>query len=313
MQHFMISICIPVYNVNLAPLLNQLTERIKHLPVPCEIICIDDASEKKYQDINQEAAKASVYIQLPANIGRARIRNLFLQYAKYENLLFLDCDSLIVHNDFLLAYVQYIQQHNNYGVVCGGRIYGAKPRNTKYRLRWLYGTKRENKSVNARNQNPNASFMTNNFVISQYIFRQTKFDERIKNYGHEDTLFGYTLKKQNILVHHIKNPVLNGHLENNKIYLEQTKEAVINLTHILSYVNYEADFIKDVPLLRFYYKIRQSKALLRLLFSVKQPALEWILKRGYAPLLLFDFYKLGILLKEMKKLSGSSVASTITF
>ncbi len=303
----MISICIPVYNFNITSLINELVKQIKLLPSPCEIICIDDASEQLYRDNNQEAAKEGMYIQLPRNVGRACIRNLFLQYARYDNLMFLDCDSLIIDNGFLLTYLQYISQHDKYGVVCGGRIYGAKPRERKYRLRWLYGTKRESKSAAVRNQNPNASFMTNNFMISKDVFLQTQFDERIKSYGHEDTLFGYWLEKKMVMVHHINNPVLNGHLETNKEYLKQTKQAVVNLTCILSYLNYDAAFIKNVPLLRFYYKVKRLEVLLRLIFSIKKPVIEGLLKGGYIHLAMFDFYKLGILIREIKKSSHSSI------
>ncbi len=297
----MISICIPVYNFNIAPLIDELAKQAKELGVPYEIICIDDASQKMDQNKNEKVRDNIVYIQLQQNVGRAKIRNLFLQYARYPNLLFLDCDSILYNKHFLSNYLQFIGKNKTYDVVCGGRIYNEISPQKKYRLRWLYGIKKESLPVEERNKNPNASFQTNNFLISKTIFSQTLFDERITGYGHEDTLFGYALQKQNIVVHHINNPVLNGHLENNKTYLQQTEKAVINLTQILRYVNYDEAFINNVSLLRFYYKTKRLEPLTGLAFSLTKPMIERLLANGYISLSLFNFYKLGILVKNIGK------------
>ncbi len=296
----MISICIPVYNFNITSLIDELSKQTKLLGLPSEIICIDDASEKKYQIINKETSKEAVYIQLPNNVGRAKIRNLFLQYAQYENLLFLDCDSLLCTDSFLSNYINYINKNKSYNVVCGGRIYNANRPAKNFKLRWLYGIKKESLPVNERNKNPNASFQTNNFLINKNILLQTQFDERITGYGHEDTLFGYALQKKNIIVHHINNPVLNGHLESNKTYLQQTEKAVINLTRILSYVNYDKLFINNVSLLCFYCKIKPLKSFVGFTFSFAKPVIKWLLSNGYVSLTAFNFYKLGILVKSSK-------------
>ena len=90
----MISICIPVYNFNITSLVNELSNQVNSLNIPCEIIVIDDCSEN-FKRINKIECEKHTYIELSENIGRARIRNLFLKYAKYEYLLFLDCDSLV--------------------------------------------------------------------------------------------------------------------------------------------------------------------------------------------------------------------------
>ncbi len=297
----MISICIPVYNFDIASLVNELSKQAKELRLPCEIICIDDASEKNIQTQNEQLADKTVYIQLTHNIGRAKIRNLFLRHARYQNLLFLDCDSIISNEKFLVNYLHFIGKNKEYGVVCGGRIYNKTSPQKQYKLRWLYGIKKESLPVEERNKNPNASFQTNNFLINKNTFSQTQFDERITEYGHEDTLFGFALQKKNIIVHHISNPVVNGHLENNKTYLQQTEKAVINLIQILSYINYDEVFINNVSLLRFYHKTKSLKPLIVLAFNVTKPFIKWLLANGYISLAMFNFYKLGILVKNMDK------------
>ena len=57
-------------------------------------------------------------------------------------------------------------------------------------------------------------------------FKKISFNERLSGYGHEDTLFGYELNKNNIQIHHIDNPVLNGHLDTNEAFLLKTEEGL---------------------------------------------------------------------------------------
>lgn len=147
----------------------------------------------------KESAK-EVYIELEKNIGRAAIRNRFLNYAKYDNLIFLDCDSVIYSNDFLFKYINAIYENPNQ-LICGGRKYSELPPKRDKKLRWIYGIKRESKTSEARSKKPHKSFMTNNFIISKKILGTIQFDERLVEYGHEDTLFGFELKKETLILY----------------------------------------------------------------------------------------------------------------
>jgi len=297
----MITICIPIYNYNVTALVTELCRQTNQIEVSSEIILIDDCSSEKFRKINKEAGKTVTYIQLEENIGRSRIRNLFLNYSKYDNLLFLDCDSLIISEDFVIKYIETIKQQE-YAIICGGRIYVDKCPGRNQMLRWKYGIKKESQPLNIRLISPNKSFMTNNFLVQRKVFKKLKFDERINEYGHEDTLFGYMLKKNGYKIKHIDNPVLNGDIEDNADYLIKTEKSIINLLNILKYVNEEHDFIKDVTILNFYKQIESKKMLSVLLFFYKslKPILRILLKRGYVNLLLFDFYKIGFLIQHQK-------------
>jgi cellulose synthase/poly-beta-1,6-N-acetylglucosamine synthase-like glycosyltransferase len=292
----MISICIPVYNFNIASLVRELSNQAKSLNVPSEIIVIDDGSDQ-FKEVNKIACDKHTYIELPVNIGRARIRNLFLKYAKYQYLLFLDCDSLVRTTAFLSNYVEIIKE--NPSVVCGGRNYEASRPEREKRLRWKYGILRESKPCSARREFPYKSFMTNNFLLKRKVFEENQFDERIVTYGHEDTLFGFSLKKRNIHITHIDNPVVNGDIELNSEYLKKTREGVINLVNILYYTNYDQDLMNDITLLRFYNKIRKIEKLVYLSFVISKPLIVFLLTRGYISLYLFDYYKLGILIENI--------------
>jgi len=300
----MISVCIPIYNFNISDLLVELNRQINTLDIECEIILIDDASDKEYKLLINSCRSNETYIQLDKNVGRSKIRNLFLEYAKYDNLLFLDCDSLVVSNTFISDYIDFIKTNQNYNVVCGGRVYDDKQPERSKLLSWKYGMYRESQSADVRKSSPNNSFMTNNFLIEKRVFESVKFDERIVEYGHEDTLFGYELYKQNISISHIDNPVLNGDIADNKEFLSKTEKGIKNLVQILQYLNFDIDFIKNVSLLDFYYKTKKHKRLIKFLFIVSKPLLRFLLVNGFATLKMFDFYKLGFISEEIDRYSN---------
>lgn len=294
----MITICIPVYNFNISSLINELSNQKQLASVQIEIILIDDCSDDFYKTINKQACKNHTYIELPENIGRAKIRNLFLTHATFEYLLFLDCDSLITSPSFLSKYLEIIKE--NPLVVCGGRIYDHNKPPRDKRLRWKYGVLRESQPCAIRRKFPNKSFMTNNFLIKREVLEQNKFDERIVHYGHEDTLFGYELKKRNIAITHIENPVINGDVESNVAYLTKTREGIMNLIQIVNFTA-TGELFNDITLLKTYHKTRKAENLVRIAFRIIQPLLTFLLTRGYVSLFLFDFYKLGFFIENTKQ------------
>ena len=97
----MLAICIPIYNQDVTLLIAELEKQIKGVNHPIEIVLIDDASQANYKSLNEPLSNRHTYIELKENIGRSRIRNLFLKYTSATYLLFLDCDALIHQPDFL--------------------------------------------------------------------------------------------------------------------------------------------------------------------------------------------------------------------
>ena len=297
----MISVCIPVYNFNITALVNELVKQCEQMNIPTEIIVIDDCSEEFKTD-NQRVSKNVKYIDLPKNIGRAKIRNRFLEYANYQYLMFLDCDSLVVREDFLSKYLEVLKNEPN--VICGGRIYPGQSPGRNKMLSWKHGIYKESLPAEVRRLNPNKSFMTNNFVVARTCLEKIKFDERITKYGHEDTLFGYELAKSNIEITHIDNPVLNGDIETNEVFLQKTKYGVINLVHILNFLEYDKDFIKNVNLLDYYYKTKTLRGVQYLIYKIFKKPIYYFLVKGFVSIKFFDFYKLGFFI-ECKAQEGN--------
>ncbi len=296
----MISICIPIYNFDVRLLVNTLANQIEKVGVPCELVLIDDYSSEDFRKINQEVCEQHTYILLTENIGRSRIRNLFLHHALYDYLLFLDCDSIVENPDFLANYFKSINQENL--LVCGGRVYPQDCPDENHYLRWNFGVKRESQSAEVRRLNPNKSFMTNNFLIHSSLFSEFLFDESLIGYGHEDTLLGFQLKKSGIQITHIENPILNGDIETNKLFMEKTERGVENLCIIAQKIHFEPDFVNDIALLKAYVKLRKYhlQPLFNLLFTLLRPIMKSILITSKVSLKFFDVYKLGLLSKFCK-------------
>lgn len=289
----MISVCIPIYNYDVRETVARLLAQAEELSVPCEVVCLDDASELKYRELNRQMDARAKYVELEENVGRSRIRNLLPQYAQYEYLVFIDCDS-IIPDGFLKEYADLLELRPE--VVCGGRVYDPKDNDRRHRLRYVYGVKCESKRAEERVKNPFRSFMTNNFIVRRDILEATPFDEKIKGYGHEDTLFGHCLLRKMVDIWHIENPVVNGDVEDNEEFLKKTQAAIVSLWHIYSRMYRDWFFVDGVRLLRVYEGLQRWHLLtpVRIVYRCLRKPLERGFKSGRCVnMKLFAFYKLG--------------------
>ena len=117
----MFSILIPIYNFKVVDVVLELKAQAEKLDVPFEILCFDDASSTHTDTNCVLQAEANIqYREFNSNIGRTKIRNLLVQKAKYNNLLFLDCDITINKPDFLASNLPYFDSGH---VLCGGVAY----------------------------------------------------------------------------------------------------------------------------------------------------------------------------------------------
>jgi glycosyltransferase involved in cell wall biosynthesis len=293
----MISVLIPVFNFDVCDLVREISNQALKAKVPFEIIVIDDASHEDFKIINRKIAQFEgvKYIEEKRNLGRSKIRNKLADLSKYDHLLFLDCDSKIVRKDFLSDYIKNIDSES---VIYGGREYDSiNPDDHKYKLHWLHGIKREQIPAIVRAEVPNKSFMTNNFIISKKAFNKVRFNEMIKGYGHEDTLFGYDLAAVEIMVRHIDNPVIHLGLESNDEFLRKTKEGIRNLVRIMGINGNAKKLIRDIRLLAYYKRIKSLHLtqLFSYMYAKTENRLSKNLLGDHPNLVLFDFYKLGYL------------------
>jgi glycosyltransferase involved in cell wall biosynthesis len=291
-----LSILIPVYNVDVRDFVSALRQQCVDSGVVFEIICLDDGSELKYKTENRHLAgvKGLHYQELSQNIGRAAIRNRLAEMAAHRFLLFMDCDGAIVRHDFIQTYLQCLDENT---VICGGRTYAsAKPDNPNCLLHWKYGRKREALPAAQRAVAPWHAFMTNNFVIPRQHFLNIRLDERLRHYGHEDTLLGMELFRRGIQVRHIDNPLLHLGLETTDTFLHKTDQAIQNLI-----------WLSKQPEITIESKLSNTTKLLsrlglqvpvRRVLQMISPAIVRQLHSGKPSLCLFDLYKLQLALNN---------------
>lgn len=291
----MISILIPIYNEVVVALVRDLQQQCDDLALTYEIICMDDHSQPEYRRQNAELGqRARVrYLELEVNIGRARIRNQLADLAAYAYLLFMDGDSRVIRTDYIRNYLEHLQPER---VIYGGRVYQREPPvEPAYYLHWHYGCRREALNVEQRRLHPARTFMTNNFVVPRAIAGRIRFDESIRRYGYEDTLYALELEKAGIAVQHLDNPLEHQGLEEQEVFLRKTRDALDNLRELLP-----RHPEIDTRLLVAVRKLEQwhLRRLARLAAPLLMPILRGWLYYPRVPLKVLDLYKLFYFLKQ---------------
>lgn len=289
----MLSILIPTYNYIALDLVRSLHRQLEGQDIVYEVICFDNGSNSKVNIHNEEINKIENchFMALKKDGGRSRIKNLLVEKSIYSWLLFLDSDVLPVEKNFVQNYVNATKTRNEKVFYGGLRYFDEKPADDKM-LRWIYGKDREEIPIKKRNLNPQKYFTAANFLIDKNIFNKIKFDENLLEYGHEDTLFALELKKRNIPIGQIDNPVYHLGLDKNEIFLEKIKKSIENLTYLQQQGKIGLD---DNKLLKVNNSLKKTKIslVISFLFDKYSKKMETNLKSKSPSLFIFDLYRIG--------------------
>ena len=205
----MLSILIPVYRYDCSQLVADLRTQGDTLGIDYEVIVADD--EK-------------------LGLGRARVRNWLADHSKGNKLLFIDCDAAVDNPHFV---ENYWKASALAPVVCGGQHNVDTLPSPDVSLRFRYEEAAKHQRLAAeRNRHPYERFTSFSFLIDRETFFSIRFDERITEYGHEDTLFGAELERRGIPVLHIDNQLLNTDIETNTVFLDKSRTALRSLKHM---------------------------------------------------------------------------------
>ncbi len=289
----MLSILIPIYNFNIVLLVQDLHQQCEASGIAYEIIGFDDGSTTRFKKKNQNISqlKNVIYKELFENLGRAKIRNVLAKSAKYPYLLFMDCDSKVTNNQYIKNYLQHLDPIT---LLYGGRVYApTPPTNPSQNLHYYFGKNREEITKEERKFKPYYSFMTNNFLIPKAIFSSIQFEESIKGYGHEDTLFGITLQQRKIPILHLNNPLEHIGLEEQVIFLKKQQTAINNL-----YQLHQKEPLLSTKLLTTFVTCKKWKIarLVLVVLQLLQPIILSQLKVKKPNLFFLDLFKLHHLL-----------------
>ena len=290
-----ISLLIPVYNYDIIALVHSMKSALGKVPEFCEILIGDDGSspefKEKYRSLECEDIRV---IYSEKNIGRAAIRNRLALKAKGDYVLFIDADAMLTGTAevYMLA---WLPKMTYYRVLSGGTLYHESPPGDPDKLlRWKYGKKKEQRKASEKNKYPHADFSTFNVLFDKSIFSKIRFNEELKQYGYEDTLMGYQLKKAGIEILHIDNGLMHEGLESNKDFLTKTKLGIENLSMLYDNVTDKKAFSDTVRILRVYNRLRFFR-LTRILAGIYihyRERIEIKLDSSNISLKLFGFYKI---------------------
>ena len=291
----MVSLLIPVCDYDIVALVYYMKSGIMKVPEFGEIIIGDDGSsaefKNKYHSLEGEGIRI---ISSEKNIGRAAIKNRLALEAKGDYLLFIDADTMVAGT--AEAYLRkWIPLLSRARVICGGILYHeSKPGDPDRLLRWKYGRKREQRKASDRNKHPHANFSTFNVLFEKLVFDKIRFNEELRQYGHEDTLMGYQLKKAGINIFHIDNGLVHEGLETNREFLNKTKLGIENLSKLYDIVTDKNAFSSTTRLLRNYNLLEMARLtrILAGIFIKYRERMEIRLDSSKISLRLFGFYKI---------------------
>ncbi len=285
----MLSILIPTYNYVCVKLVTDLQQQAERLEYPYEILVADDASEEAFKCENRKinGIPGCKYIELQENVGRSRIRNILGHLARYDYLIFMDCDASVASSDFLS---RYMAVRNAAEVVYGGLVHPEQLPSPEVSLAYFYEKNAEpHFTAEKRASHPYKVFRTFNFMILRETFLKHPFDETITHYGHEDTLFGLALKKEGIKILHIDNPLMNCGLDTNLNVLRKTEESLRTLHVHRKKLEGASEMLRLYGILQRLHLV----SFVFLLFRLCEPMLRRNLYGRHPNLYFFAFYKIG--------------------
>ena len=283
----MISICIPTYNTDCSPLLDELHNQKDFLDKDYDIIVLDDCSNL-YQNLIEKKCTENnfTYFRNDQNLGRVATRVKLAKKSKYTYLLFIDADMIPKRKSFLKKYQDFIFSKDK--VIFGGYAY-KQSENKAHFLRSNYGKKREEKKAKIRSKSPYKHIYSGNVLIEKKLFLETNHIDQ-NRYG-LDYSFSISLKKLKIKPVHIDNETYHMGIERNVEFLEKSKEGV--KTMFWMYKNnlmteHDNNLVYTYKTIERWHLLGLFKKIGRLIIK----PVERLLAKNKAPLFFFDFYRL---------------------
>ncbi len=225
----LISVIIPVYNTPIKLLKKCLESVYNQTYQALEIIIIDDGSEKEYREkyqkklINKEKKCKIINI---ANSGVSEARNIGMENATGEYIMFLDSDDYI-SNDYISNLYSTLKDSKMNIVVTGATIVNCKNEKIATQLCHIEND-RPLTLANYIKELINYPYFTCVKMLIKKEIITNKFNSNLK-YG-EDLLFAFELFKKNKIIY----------LNNTEYYYVQNSASAcnsFNYSSIYKYLN----------------------------------------------------------------------------
>ncbi len=291
-------VLVPVRDYECSALVKDLHRQGEGLGVSFEVIVGYDASENdRTMAANRELRDLPqcLYWECEENLGRARMRNLLAECAKGVYLLFVDCDAALDGEDFLKRYLGSAEEGS---VLCGSLKNVQSLPSEDVSLRFYYEKAADrHRGVEERNKSPYHWLTTFNFLMPRDLFLSVRFEEKIVQYGYEDTYFAMQLEQRGIPVKHIDNPLVHLGLDANSVFLKKTETALQTLASL------DEDMQKWASVSRLAHKLERCGlgGVLRVFHSIFSSRERRNLLSKCPNLLIFKLYKLGYYMSLPRK------------
>jgi len=229
-----LSVLIPFYKDDPAPLASALAEEIGAYELPIEIVLFDDGEPDP--NLNTRIAKVIDLLPAPArlltarqNVGRAAGRNRLASAGIGEWQLFLDADMTVTDN-FLRTWLEQIEAYE-FDAAFGG--YTADPVQQKsHHLHAALAKGSDENSAQCRNEIGATAFCTSNLLAKAELMRKIGFDEHFTGWGWEDVDWAVRADQVGELVH-FDNPAGHAGWQSPDVLLSKFRDAARNYGRLL--------------------------------------------------------------------------------
>lgn len=248
----LLSVLIPVYRRDISLLIVKIAVTFLKLKLAYEIIVFDDSADPEYFEWHSSFNhnRKLRILKAEKNKGRSGSRNFLMQQATGSHCLLLDGDMEIAF-DFIPTYLDAIEA-NPEKVLVGGITYDPESAGLRKRI----GAAKEEIPAAIRQNHPYQAFTAANVVLPLAVAKSIQFDESIVTYGHEDTVFGLTLKDKNIPIVHLDNPAVHQGLDDDETYFQKIEESLRTLAGLWLKNSLIRKHANEVKLLRIWLRLR---------------------------------------------------------
>lgn len=291
-----LSILVPAYNHVPTALVEEVVRQavgVKGLTY--EVIVADDGSPDKAlmaPALGRLEKLAGVrIIRMEHNVGRSAIRNVLARAARYDWLLYLDCDvALPADGAFVKRYIG-AAAHGGAAVVYGGVTLPPPDRALLRSLRYRYERAALHRfTPERRTAARRQTLRSSNYLIRRETMLGHPYDEGIKGYGYEDVLLSKSLADAGIAILHIDNPIVIVDFGPNAAFVGKTETALKTLYELRREMEGYNGLIALSQRLRRLDRMGIIGCTLRVLLPLLR---RWLTGVRRPPLAVYQLYRIG--------------------
>ncbi len=229
-----LSVLIPFFRDDAAPLLNALARELPILKGAVEVVVLDDGSGDAPLAERTATAVAALpgparFLGLAQNVGRSRGRNRLAAEARGRWLLFLDSDMLPDDADFLRRWLQAADRDTT--VAFGGFSLKQASVEPRFALHRAVASRSDCAPAAVRRLTPEKYVFTSNLLVRRDVFDAEGFDAGFAGWGWEDVEWGLRVSRR-WPVEHVDNPATHLGLDTADKLVAKAEQSAGNFARV---------------------------------------------------------------------------------